>query len=103
MSEEQTMKYLNRGRPSPPVDTSTPNNQPLRRIGGTHQLDQVDRAGGSPGSSPSPSASGEASLPESDRFEPAHDVVSRRPQDNRGQMTAVSKANSVETVQSHIL
>ena len=42
------MKYLNRGRPpSPPVDTSTPNSQPLRRIGGTHRLDQDSPGGGS--------------------------------------------------------
>ena len=99
------MKYLNRGRPSPPVDTSTPNNQPLRRIGGTHQLDQdsARAVGGSPGSSPSPSASGGASLPESDRFEPAHEVVSRRPADGTGHGQMVSKTSSVETVQSHIL
>lgn len=133
LSEEQTMKYLNRGRPpSPPVDTSTPNSQPLRRIGGTHRLDQDSPGGGSiqravggqgvhgrhspgGGSSPSPSASEGASLPESDRpaserFEQtAHHqaVISHRADGGtpaeRPLRQLGSKTNSVETVQSHIL
>lgn len=105
LSEEQTMKYLNRGQPSPPVNTSTPNQgQPLRRIGGTQHIDQ---AGSSSGSSPSPSGT---SLPESDRFEGAHDVVNRRADGGcngavggGGSKLMASKTNSVETVQSHIL
>ena len=104
LSEEQTMKYLNRGGQQtpdePPVETSTPNGQPLRRMGGTQHIDQA--GGSSAGSSPSPSGT---SLPESDRFDGTQRdaTVSRRADGGGHGKSIVNKSNSIETVQSHIL